>query len=112
MTTASSSLGFAVGDTLLLRRTFSSADFAAFSRLSGDANVLHHDSAYAASTPFGRPVLPVHLSAMPISAVAGMAFPGRRALILANSLKATVRVVAQRKTLNWKPTQGFTPNTP
>lgn len=83
-----SSLDFAAGDTLLLRRTFTAADFAAFRQLSGDANALHHDAAYAAGTRFGRPILPMHLSAAPFSAVAGMVFPGRRALILGNAIKA------------------------
>ena len=46
-----------VGDEASFMRTFTDADVAAFSTLSGDENPLHTDPAYAASTPFQKPVV-------------------------------------------------------
>tara|TARA_R110000868_G_scaffold63499_2_gene191577 strand:- start:7520 stop:7891 length:372 start_codon:yes stop_codon:yes gene_type:complete len=42
--------------TASLERSFSQADFDAFARLSGDANPIHVDPAFAARTRFGKTV--------------------------------------------------------
>lgn len=79
---------FMVGDVALFERRFSAEDFQAFSRLSGDANPLHHDAAHAKSTAFGRPIVPLHLSLAPLSRIAGMIFPGEPSLYLGHEIRA------------------------
>ncbi|GJL96251.1 MAG: hypothetical protein DHS20C06_00680 [Hyphobacterium sp.] len=39
-----------------LARTMTQTDFDEFARLSGDANPIHIDAAFAAKTPFAKPV--------------------------------------------------------
>jgi NAD(P)-dependent dehydrogenase (short-subunit alcohol dehydrogenase family)/acyl dehydratase/acyl carrier protein len=73
---------FEVGDVVSFIRTFDRAAFDSFADLSTDRNPLHSDDAYAAGTPFGRPIVPVFLTGAPFSAIAGMGLPGRRSLIL------------------------------
>lgn len=79
---------FAEGDYVTFRKVFTATDFARFSDLSGDANPLHHDAAYAARTPFGHTIVPLHLVTMPLSAVAGMMLPGHRSLYLGLQTRA------------------------
>lgn len=79
---------FEVGDTVLFDRAFGPDDFAAFSALSGDRNPLHHDAAYAAATPFGHPIVPLHLTLAPMSMIAGMVFPGESSLYLGHEVRA------------------------
>lgn len=79
---------FEVGDFVSFERSFSVDDFKAFSALSGDENPLHWDADYAAKTGIGITVVPLHLTAAPFSAVAGMMLPGRRSLYLSSSLRA------------------------
>src|SRR6185436_16589741 len=81
-------VNFSVGDSVSFTRRFSQADFDMFSRLSGDQNVLHHDAAVAAGSQFKRPILPLHITAAPLSAVAGMIFPGEPSLYLEHHLRA------------------------
>lgn len=52
-------------------RTITRADIDAFSSLSGDRTALHHDDAYASSTPFGGVV--AH-GALVVSVATGLAF--------------------------------------
>lgn len=80
---------FAVGDHVWFDRSFTEADFAAFSRLSGDRNPLHHDHAYGAANEFGRTIVPLHLTSAPLSAIAGMVFPGEPSLYLGHRLRAS-----------------------
>ncbi|EKD55018.1 MAG: Oxidoreductase, short chain dehydrogenase/reductase family [uncultured bacterium] len=64
--------------------------FLTFSSLSEDKNALHHDVDYAKNTPYARPIVPMHLAALPLSMIAGMIFPGHRSLYLSatiNSIK-------------------------
>lgn len=79
---------FKVNDTYSFCRTYSLQDFEAFSQLSGDENPLHHDEVYAAQTSFAQPIVPLHLAASPLSAIAGMVFPGHKSLYLSHQLKA------------------------
>ncbi|MBS1695072.1 MAG: hypothetical protein JST91_22925 [Actinobacteria bacterium] len=46
----------AVGDTATHTATVDAAAIAAYAALSGDHNPIHEDTAYAATTAFGRPV--------------------------------------------------------
>lgn len=79
---------FAVGDRVSFTRRFAAKDFKAFATLSGDRNPLHHDRTYAAESGFDQPILPLHLTAAPLSAVAGMVLPGHRSLYLQQNLRA------------------------
>ena len=79
---------FAVGQVVSFTRRFGRADFEAFAALSGDRSPLHHDEGYAAASRFAEPILPLHLTAAPLSAVAGMLLPGHRSLYLQHSLRA------------------------
>jgi short-subunit dehydrogenase/acyl dehydratase/acyl carrier protein len=79
---------FAVGDVAIFKRCFGLEDFVAFSRLSGDINPLHHDDAHARGTPFGRTIVPLHLTLAPLSYIAGMIFPGEPSLYLGHEVRA------------------------
>lgn len=80
--------GFSIGEVCIFKKTFTTEDFASFSLLSGDVNPLHHDHHYAEQTPFKQIIVPLHLAASPLSAIAGVVFPGERALYLGHDLKA------------------------
>lgn len=59
----------------------------AFAQLSGDWNPLHTDSAYAAQTPFRRPVLHgAYLTGL-MSRLAGMFLPGEKCILHGVSLR-------------------------
>lgn len=79
---------FAPGDCVSFTRRYDSDDFKAFARLSGDRNPLHHDARYARATRFEKPIVPLHLAAAPLSAVAGMMLPGHRSLYLQSKQRA------------------------
>ena len=83
---------FHAGDRCVFERTFTAQDFEAFARLSGDRNALHHDAAHAASTRFGRTVVPLHVTSSPLSMVAGMVFPGEPSLYLGHEVRASLPV--------------------
>lgn len=83
---------FQVGDVATLERVFTRDDFEQFAALSGDTNALHSDSSYAQSTPFGRPIVPLHLTLAPLSMFAGMIFPGQPSLYLAHQARAAHEV--------------------
>jgi len=73
---------------VLLERSFTTGDFEAFSRLSGDANPLHRDKKHALTTQFGVPIVPLHLLLAPMSMIAGMSFPGEPSLYLGHEVRA------------------------
>ena len=79
---------FAIGDTFVQQRTFSEQDFRLFKKLSGDENPLHDNSEYAKESSFGQKIVPMHLVTAPLSAVAGMVFPGHRSLYLSHDVKS------------------------
>ncbi len=89
---------FRLGDHVVFERTFAQSDFEGFRALSGDSNRLHHDPAYAADTPFGQPIVPLHMTVAPFSAIAGMMLPGLPSLYLGHELTA-VRPVFFGETL-------------
>ena len=80
---------FSIGDVAIFERTFTEDDFASFSTLSGDHNPLHHDSAHAAKTEFGKTIVPLHLTIAPFSMIAGMVFPGEPSLYLGHDVRAS-----------------------
>ena len=79
---------FQVGQRVRFRRRFSRKDYEAFAELSGDRSPLHHDRRYAAASRFGETILPLHLTAAPLSAIAGMLLPGHRSLYLQSRQRA------------------------
>jgi len=79
---------FDIGEIYVFKKTFSQSDFEKFSSLSGDTNPLHHDESYAENTSFKQTIVPLHLAASPMSAIAGVVFPGNRSLYLGHELKA------------------------
>ncbi|MDB4188286.1 SDR family NAD(P)-dependent oxidoreductase [bacterium] len=83
---------FQIGDVYVLKRSFSEADFSAFSKISGDTNPLHHNENYAKNTEFNKIIVPMHLIAAPLSSVAGMVFPGHRSLYLSHEVKSHLPV--------------------
>lgn len=60
---------------------------ATFAGITGDRHPLHADEAFAASTPFGRRIVPGMLVAAQVEALLGMLLPGRRGLHLAQEIR-------------------------
>lgn len=75
-----------VGDSASLERVWTEHDVASFAALSGDANPLHMDEAYAASTKFGKRVVHGMLVGSLCSTLVGMHIPGKRCLYLKQDL--------------------------
>jgi 3-hydroxybutyryl-CoA dehydratase len=98
----------AVGMRASFTKNFQQIDSVVFADISGDANPLHLDPDYAASTRFGQPIAHGLLVAGLISAVLGKQLPGPGAIYLGQTLRflapvhfgdtitATVEVVAVR----------------
>ena len=76
-----------IGQTAELRRTVTAPDVEAFAAVTGDANPVHLDEAYAAATPFKGRIAHGMLSAGFISTVLGTKLPGPGAIYLSQSLK-------------------------
>ena len=76
-----------IGDTASLTRKVMDPDIRAFAALSGDANPIHLDEAYAATTRFGRRIAHGMLGASLISAVIGNDLPGTGSIYLSQTLK-------------------------
>lgn len=79
---------FSIGDYLYFNKQISKADFCKFSELSGDTNLLHHDKKYSEYSRFEAPIVPLHLTALPLSSIVGMGFPGLTALYVKNTMTA------------------------
>ena len=83
---------FSIGDTYVFRKIFSEADFCSFRKLSGDDNPLHRNDIYSKSSSIGYNIVPLHLISAPLSAMAGMVFPGHRSLYLSHEIKSHLPV--------------------
>jgi len=64
-----------------------------FAELSGDWNPLHTDSAYAAATAYGKPILHGAFSAGLVSRMAGMYLPGSDCLLHSLNLRLVEPIV-------------------
>ena len=77
----------AVGDSASFERTITQEDIETFATLSGDHNPLHVDAAYAATTPFKKPLVHGMLVGSLCSTLVGMYLPGKRCLYLEQTLQ-------------------------
>lgn len=86
----------ALGQSASLRHTVTEADVADFARLTGDANPIHLDADYAASTRFGGRIAHGIFTAGLVSALLGTRLPGPGAIYVGQSLRflAPVRIGA------------------
>lgn len=75
------------GQSAEMTRVATAAVVEAFAELSGDANPVHLDEAYAKTTSFGERVAHGMLAGAYISAVIGTQLPGPGAVYLSQSLK-------------------------
>jgi acyl dehydratase len=75
------------GDRAEITKVVEDDDIAAFVDAVGDYNPVHSDPAYAATTPFKKPIAPGIFTAGLISAVIGTQLPGPGAIYLSQSLK-------------------------
>lgn len=76
-----------VGDTFTWSRTVSADDVRAFAEVSGDDNPIHLDEAYAATTPFGRPIVHGAFLLGIVSKVLGRDYPGHGAVAVSLSAR-------------------------
>ena len=74
-------------DTHRHRFRFSQADVIDFARVTGDNNPLHLDAAFAAQTPFKRPIIHGMLGASVFTNVLGTEFPGYGSVYLSQTLE-------------------------
>src|SRR3990167_535897 len=78
---------FSAGDFVSFKKIFQiKDDYSKFKILSGDKNPLHFDKEYSEASSFLKPIVPMHLSTMPLSRIAGMIFPGHRSLYLSTKI--------------------------
>lgn len=79
----------AVGDTAELTRVAAPGDVAEFIDSIGDHNPIHQDREYAASTRFGKPIVPGMWTAGLVSAVLGMKLPGPGCIYVSQQIAFT-----------------------
>jgi 3-hydroxybutyryl-CoA dehydratase len=60
------------GRQFVYRRTFSDGDVALFCGVTGDLNPYHQDELFAASTPFGRRIVPGLLTGSMLTHIGGL----------------------------------------
>lgn len=76
-----------VGDTASFEHSILEEELQTFAKLSGDMSPLHVDEAYAAAASYGsRVVHGMFLGAL-VSRLVGMELPGKRALLVSESLE-------------------------
>ncbi len=78
---------FHVGQHVLLTKRFTEDDVRRFVEITGDANPLHVDDEFAASTRYGRRVLHGMLTASLFSTMVGMLLPGTGAIYRSQTLR-------------------------
>ena len=78
---------FQVGQRASFTKTFTDEDVRRFVEITGDANPLHVDDAFAEETQFGRRILHGMLSASILSTMVGMHLPGTGAVYRSQTLR-------------------------
>jgi acyl dehydratase len=98
-----------MGDKATLVKSFTEEEVRLFTRISGDDNPLHLDPDYAATTPFGRPIVHGLLVSSLFSGLLGAHLPGHGTIYLGQTLafkapvfvneevEASVEVIAVRE---------------
>lgn len=76
-----------IGESAERVHAVSEADLAAFAAVSGDANPLHLDEAFAKTTPFKGRIAHGMLAASYVSAILGMDLPGPGSVYVSQSLR-------------------------
>ncbi|WP_300107331.1 MaoC family dehydratase [uncultured Alistipes sp.] len=66
-----------IGDTYSEPVRYTQQNVETFARITGDCNPIHLDAAYAATTPFGKPIVHGFFAAAVFSKVFGMNWPGQ-----------------------------------
>src|SRR4051812_2142613 len=98
-----------VGLTAEFERDLTEADVLAFAASSGDANPLHVDAAYAATTAYGARIVHGAFQVGLASALIGMHLPGRQVLLANVSarfpapLRFPCRVRVRGEVTTWHP---------
>ena len=77
----------ASGQTYEQAFSFTQAEVETFAQISGDHNPIHLDAAYAAQTPFKRPIIHGFLGASVFSRILGTAFPGEGTIYLTQEMQ-------------------------
>ena len=67
--------------------TFSQTQVEEFARVTGDHNPIHLDEAYAATTPFKKPIIHGFLGGSVFSKVLGTLFPGEGTIYLKQTME-------------------------
>ncbi len=81
-----------IGQTATYAKTIGEQDIVQFAVLSGDANPVHLDAGYAATTQFGERIAHGMLTGAIISAALAMKLPGPGSIYLSQSLRFTAPV--------------------
>lgn len=77
----------AVGESASFEHHVTADDVDTFATISGDSNPLHVDDAYAKATSFGKRVVHGMFLCALVSQLVGMHLPGKRALLMKESLE-------------------------
>lgn len=102
-----------LGQKAQSKRTVTQHDIALFGEASGDMNPVHFDEAFAATSRFGQRIAHGMLTASYISALIGMALPGKGSVYVSQSLtfKRPVKIGAEVTTdieiVELEPKKGF-----
>jgi 3-hydroxybutyryl-CoA dehydratase len=78
---------FEVGQSASFKKTFTDEDVRLFIEITGDANPLHVDDAFAANTKFGRRIVHGLLAASILSTMVGTKMPGTGAIYRSQTLR-------------------------
>lgn len=76
-----------IGDTFTFSRRITAEDVQGFADVSGDDNPLHLDPEFAATTPFGQPIVHGAFLLAVVSKVLGRDYPGHGAVAVSLSAK-------------------------
>ena len=84
------------GDTYTETVRFTQENVNRFAEISGDNNPIHIDTEYAATTPFGRPIVHGFLAGAVFSKVFGTTWPGEGTIYMYQSMSFRAPVFVGR----------------
>ncbi len=76
-----------LGDSASFQKRFTAEEHQAHLKCINDTNPIHFDEDFAATTPFGRPILQGALTSALISGILGTTLPGPDTVYLGQTLK-------------------------